>query len=316
MALVPLRHDEIAPAAVQGGIVAVGNFDGVHRGHATLVAAARSLVGANETIVPVTFDPHPLKLLSPERYQPPLTTIAERSLLLHELGAASVVVLQTTRDLLALTPVEFFEKIVRRSLKAAGLVEGFNFRFGRDRTGSNETLRSHCRAAGIEFREVPAFKVGDRPVSSSRVREAISAGDMASTTELLGRPYRITGHVVVGARRGRTIGFPTANLDRVETVVPAVGVYAVSVSIQSRVLAGAANIGPNPTFGEDVRKIEAHLIDFHGDLYGQTIDVDFIAKLRETKKFASVDALVEQMRADVANARRIVTGERQNDRPA
>jgi riboflavin kinase/FMN adenylyltransferase len=251
-------------------------------------------------------------LLSPERYQPPLTTIVERSRLLHELGAASVVVLQTTRDLLALTPVEFFEKIVCGSLKAAGLVEGFNFRFGRDRTGSNETLRSHCRTAGIEFREVPAFTIGDRPVSSSRVREAIAAGDISAANELLGRPYRITGHVVAGARRGRTIGFPTANLECVETIIPAVGVYAVAVSIQSAVLPGAANIGSNPTFGEDARKIEVHLIDFDGDLYGQTVDVDFVAKLRDTKKFASVDALIEQMRADVATARRIVTGDRRD----
>lgn len=313
MASSPFRQNEIAPDAAKGGVVAVGNFDGVHRGHAALVAAARSLAGPDGKVVPVTFDPHPLKLLAPDRYQPPLTTIAERTRLLHNLGAARVVVLETNRDLLALTPDQFFELIIQQSLKATGMVEGFNFRFGHDRSGSNDTLRSLCRAAKIEFREVPAFTIGDRPVSSSRVREAISAGNMATATELLGRPYRITGHVVTGARRGRTIGFPTANLERVETVVPAIGVYAVSVPTKSGVFAGAANVGPNPTFGEEARKFEIHLIDFDGDLYGQTMDVDFIARLRDTKKFAGVDVLIEQMRADVATARRIVMGEGLND---
>jgi riboflavin kinase/FMN adenylyltransferase len=316
MALISLRHDEVAPVAAQGGVVAVGNFDGVHRGHAALVDVARTLGESGGMVVPVTFDPHPLKLLAPDRYQPPLTTIAERTRLLHELGAGHVIVLQTDRNLLALTPHEFFEKIIRQSLRATGIVEGFNFHFGRDRAGSNDTLRSLCRAAKIEFREVPAFTIGDRPVSSSRVREAISVGDMATTTELLGRPYRITGDVVTGARRGRTIGFPTANLEHVETVVPSIGVYAVSAPMRCGVFTGAANVGPNPTFGEDSRKIEVHLIDFDGDLYGQTIDVDFVAKLRDTRKFANVDALIEQMRADVVIARRIVAGEEQNDRPA
>ena len=306
MAVVSLRVNEHPPGVVTGGIVAIGNFDGVHRGHAALISVAKKI---GERVVPVTFDPHPLKLLAPERYQPPLTTIAERARLLHELGAEHVVVLKTSTELLALTPREFFDKVIVDSLKVIGVVEGFNFRFGHDREGSNETLRVLCREKGLEFREVSAFEDGGRPVSSSRVRDAIQTGDVKTATELLGRHYRITGNVGYGAMRGRTIGFPTANLKDVETIVPAVGVYAVRAMAADGIYAGAANIGPNPTFGDDARKIEVHLIDFNGDLYGKRIDVDFVARLRDTKKFESVDALIEQMRRDVGEANRLFQGE-------
>jgi riboflavin kinase/FMN adenylyltransferase len=305
MAVVPLRLHEAPPETVRGGVAAVGNFDGVHRGHAAIMAAARELAGRDRSVVAVTFDPHPLVLLSPERYQPPLTTIAERCRLLHEVGANHVVVLQTTADMLSLTPEAFFQTVLRGSLGVRGVVEGFNFRFGRDRAGSNATLRELCTSAVIDFLEVPAFTLGDRPVSSSRVREALARGDVATATELLGRPYRVSGTVGTGARRGRTIGFPTANLEQVETLLPADGVYAVGATVAAGWFAGAAHIGPNVTFGEVRRQLEVHLLDFNDDLYGQTLAVDFVGRVRETKNFASVDALIEQMRQDVAEARRM-----------
>lgn len=308
MGVVRLGVGDSAPAWVRGGVVAVGNYDGVHRGHAALLAAARELAGPNRPVVPVTFDPHPLVLLAPERYQPPLTTMMERARLLQEIGAEHVVILRTTAELLALSPETFFNRIVREALGARGMVEGFNFRFGRDRAGSNDTLRTLSRGEDIEFREVPAFETGGRPVSSSRVREAILTGDVAAASELLNRPYRVSGVVGTGAKRGRTIGFPTANLEQVETLLPGTGVYAVRAETPAGMFVGAANIGPNPTFGEDARKVEVHLLDFAGDLYGQPLSVDFMARLRETRKFAGVEALVEQMTKDVAEARRIVTG--------
>jgi riboflavin kinase/FMN adenylyltransferase len=304
MAVVSLRLHDSPPPDVRGGVVAVGNFDGVHRGHAALLATAREL---GRPVVPVTFDPHPLVLLAPESYQPPLTTVAERARLLKRAGAEHVVVLQTTPELLALSPEAFFDQVVRRALDARGMVEGFNFRFGRDRAGSNELLRALCGAGGIGFKEVAAVTLGERPVSSSRVRAALVAGDVVGAADLLDRPYRVTGLVGTGARRGRTLGFPTANLDRVETILPADGVYAVSVEAAAGQFAGAAHIGPNATFGEKKRAIEVHLIDFDGDLYGQPLSVDFIARVRGTEKFAGVDALVEQMHKDVAEARRIVS---------
>ena len=306
MPVVPLRIDDRTPEHVRGGVVAVGNFDGVHRGHAALVAAARELAGPGRSVVPVTFDPHPLALLAPERFLPPLTTVTERTRLLHEIGADHVVVLQTTLDLLGLTPDAFFEKIVRRAIGAHGMVEGFNFRFGRDRAGSNDMLRTLSAQAGIAFREVPAFTLDGRPVSSSRVRDALVDGNLPDAEELLGRHHRVTGVVVTGARRGRTIGFPTANLEGVETLLPGNGVYAVTVETPAGRYAGAAHIGPNATFGEDIRKLEVHVLDFAGDLYGQTLTVEFVARVRETIKFAGVDALIDQMKHDVADARRLL----------
>lgn len=307
MPVIPLRLQDVPPAGVRGGVVAVGNFDGAHRGHAALIAAARELAGPDRPVVPVTFEPHPLVLLAPERFQPPLTTLAERARLLHGLGADQVVVLTTTPELLGLTPEAFFARIVRGSLAAGGLAEGFNFRFGRDRAGSNDTLRALCSEARIVFREVPPFTLGDRPVSSSRVRDALVAGNLGEATQLLGRPYRVSGVVGTGAKRGRTIGFPTANLDQVETLLPGNGVYAVTVEGPGGRYVGAAHVGPNATFGEDVRKVEVHLLDFAGDLYGQTLAVDFVARVRGTEKFDSVDALVSQMNRDVAEVRRLVS---------
>jgi riboflavin kinase/FMN adenylyltransferase len=306
MPVVPLRLHDNAPEIVRGGVVAVGNFDGVHRGHAALMDTARELAGPGRPVIPVTFDPHPLVLLAPDRYQPPLTTPAERGRLLHEVGADQVVVLQTTPELLGLSPEGFFDRIIRAKFRATGMVEGFNFRFGRGRAGSNEMLRELCRQAGIAFREVPAFELNGRPVSSSRVRDALVNGDLPAATELLGRPYRVTGVVGHGAHRGRTIGFPTANLDAVETLLPGNGVYATRVRTARGTFAGAAHIGPNATFGEDARKLEVYLLDFEGDLYGQTLTVDFVARLRGTEKFAGVEALIEQMKIDVAATRRVL----------
>jgi|SRR5262245_40225113 len=308
MPVVPLRLESPAPPAARGGVVAIGNFDGVHRGHAALIAAARQL-GCGP-VVPVTFDPHPLVLLAREKYQPPLTTVPERARLLHAAGADHVVVLQTSTDLLALSADAFFGSVIRGALAARGMIEGYNFRFGKDRTGSNDTLRTLCAAADIEFREIPAFTRDGRPVSSSRVRDALGRGDVRDAADLLARPYRLSGVVGTGARRGRTIGFPTANLERIETLVPAAGVYAVSIPTDRGVFAGAAHIGANATFGEYARTVEVHLLDFGGDLYGQTLAVDFLARLRGTRKFEGVDALVEQMRQDVAEARRIAADRR------
>src|SRR5439155_843916 len=158
--------------------------------------------------------------------------------------------------------------------------------FGRGRAGTNDTLRTLCAAAGISFTEVPPVTHGGEPVSSSRVRAAIVSGDVARAAELLGRPYRISGTVVTGAKRGRTIGFPTANLGDVPTVLPGNGVYAVRATVRGQAYPAAANVGPNPTFGEDARKVEVHLIRFSGDVYGEPLAVEFVTKLRAARPAA------------------------------
>jgi riboflavin kinase/FMN adenylyltransferase len=298
-------HEPLADAC-RGGAVTIGNFDGVHRGHQALLAGlcrqAHALPGP---AVVLTFEPHPLQLLRPEQFQPVLTTVSDRAALLEQYGADHVVILHTTHDLLQLRALEFFEQILRTLLEARCVVPGFNFAFGRNREGTVDTLAALCQEAGLGFAVVPPLEVDGRPVSSSRVRGELLRGAVREAAAFLGRPYRLCGTVVTGARRGQTLGFPTANLGSVEVLVPGDGVYAVSVGHDRERWPGAANIGPNPTFSEHARKLEVHLIGFRGDLYGAALTVDFIERLRDTRPFASAAELTAQLRADVEQAGRL-----------
>lgn len=307
MAIYPLHWDEIPPAQCREGAVAIGNFDGVHRGHLALLAELRRRAGiVGGPAVAFTFDPHPLQLLRPAQFQPVLTTVSDRAALLLAHGADHVLIVRTTWELLHLTAEEFFEQVVRAQLGARALVEGVNFGFGRNRSGNVDTLRVLCGRAGIDLAIVPPFTTPDGvPVSSSRVRTALVHGNVRAAADLLNRPYRLRGTVGTGQRRGQTLGFPTANLGRVETLIPGDGVYAVRVPYQGTRWPGAANIGPNPTFGEQARKIEVHLIGFQGELYGELLEVDFLERLRDTRPFANVGQLVEQLRADIEQARQV-----------
>ncbi len=309
MATVSLDWNEYPPEEFRSGSVTIGNFDGVHLGHQALVAAARRQ--ADQLPAPavvVTFDPHPHRVLFPDSGppRPPLTTLEHRAELLHKAGADHVIILRTTAPLLALGPEAFFEDILIHQLGARAVVEGHDFRFGRGRAGTNETLRTLCAKGGLSFEEVPSIQFTSEVVSSSRVRAAIVGGDVKLAAELLARPYRIEGRIVEGARRGRTMGFPTANLDGVPTVLPGNGVYAVRSYWGGKMVPGAANVGPNPTFGEDARKVEVHLLDFSGDLYGQTLAIEFIARMRRTRPFSGVEELTAQLRRDIEEARRIL----------
>jgi riboflavin kinase/FMN adenylyltransferase len=299
------------PAWLRGGAVSVGNFDGVHRGHAALVAELRRQAeGLGKPAVVVTFDPHPLRLLAPERFMPLLTVPDERADLLIAAGANAVVILTTTPDLLCMEPAAFLDALLVQALDAAAVVEGFNFAFGRDRAGTTQSLIDWCQQFGRRCTIVRAKTTGSgNPVSSSRVRAALEAGDVAKTAGLLGRPYRLAGTVVPGERRGVGLGFPTANLANIATVVPGGGVYAARAFVGDAAFPAAANIGPNPTFGESASKVEVHLIGFSGDLYDQVIAVEFLDRLRDTRSFASKDALVRQLNDDVATAARIATGD-------
>jgi riboflavin kinase/FMN adenylyltransferase len=304
MAIHTLPWHEAPPAGCRGGAVSIGNFDGVHRGHVALLEELRRQASAvRGPAVALTFDPHPLQLLRPEHLPPPLTTTAERACLLRAHGADHVVMLRTTHELLSLTAEEFFERVVRAHFGARAMVEGDNFGFGRGRGGNVATLAELCRRDGLGMVVVPPVEVDDRPVSSSRVRSALQGGAVREAAECLGRPYRLTGIVGTGQRRGATLGFPTANLERIETLIPGDGVYAVRGQHGGRAWPGAANIGPNPTFGESARKVEVHLIGFQGDLYGKELAVDFVDRLRDTRRFGSVTELLAQLRADVERAR-------------
>jgi riboflavin kinase/FMN adenylyltransferase len=295
------------PADYTAGAITVGNFDGVHRGHRELLAACITEAAAvGGPAVVVTFDPPPLAVLVPAAAKPPLTTVAERNDLLLAAGAAKVVSLKTDAGLLSLEPEAFFEDVVLGLFRARAIVEGFNFRFGRARSGDTVELRRLCDKHGVRFREVHPLLDGGEPVSSSRIRTAIQAGDVTTAGRLLGRDYSITGTVETGAKRGRTIGFPTANLGGVKTLVPGTGVYAVRATVGGVTYPAAANVGPNPTFGEDARKIEVHLLDFAGDLYGKELRVQFVKLLRDTRPFGGVQELTDQLRRDVAEARGVL----------
>jgi riboflavin kinase/FMN adenylyltransferase len=307
MAIHTLPWNDTPPAACRGGALSVGNFDGVHRGHLALLETLRHRAAAiSGSAVLITFDPHPLQLLRPDSYPPPLTTSAERARLLQLHGADQVVILRTTLDLLHLTAEEFFEQVVRARFQVRAMVEGDNFGFGRGRSGNVATLAELCRRDGLTLTVVPPVLIEGEPVSSSRVRLALQRGEVAAVTVCLGRPYRLTGLVGTGQRRGASLGFPTANLERMETAIPADGVYAVRVERKGKTWPGAANIGPNPTFGENARKVEVHLIGFEGNLYGEVVSLDFIERLRDTRPFGSVNELIAQLRTDIEQARGMV----------
>jgi riboflavin kinase/FMN adenylyltransferase len=307
MALHRLNWREVPPEPCRYGVGIIGNFDGVHRGHALLLERARLLATPRQApVVAVTFVPHPLQLLRPESYQPALTTLDDRAELLHAAGADHVVVLNTERSLLELSAADFLTRVVLDGLKAMALVEGPNFRFGRQREGNVETLARFCAASGLVLEVVNPLQVDGTVVSSSRIRRSLVAGDVSAATRGLGRPYRLRGIVGVGQRRGIGLGFPTANLGEAATIIPGDGVYAVKAWLPGGAsYSAAANIGPNPTFGEHDRKIEVHLIGFQGDLYGQRLAIDFLDRIRDTRKFDSTADLLDQIRGDVARAQQL-----------
>ena len=287
--------------------VAVGNFDGVHLGHAAIV---RGLCGLARRIdvpaVAFTFDPHPATLVRPEAAPAPLTTPARRSSLLLSLGVDAVLVQPTNQELVSLRADLFYAEILRARLRARAIVEGADFRFGANREGDIRLLETLCSRDGVTLETVPAVLADGLPVSSSRLRGLIAAGAVREAALLLTAAYRITGTVVEGAKRGRTLGFPTANLEDIATLLPAAGVYAARVTVPSfGVHPAAVHVGHNISFGATRLTVEAHLIGFSGPLYGMTLDVDFLDRLRDTHRFESVEALKAQLATDSTRAREI-----------
>lgn len=297
----------------RGGGLTIGNFDGVHRGHAAIIRRMieRSRQLARPAVV-FTFDPHPVRLLRPHETPPPLTWTDRKAELLAALGVDVLVVYPTDQDLLALSAADFFQQIVRERLGSAAMVEGENFFFGRGRRGDVATLAQFCQAAGMSLEVVPPVLHAGLSISSSRIRRCVAAGEVAVAAAMLTAPYRIRGMVTHGAGRGAKIGFPTANLEAVDTLVPAPGVYAgwargrLEDAATTFVHRTAVHIGPNPTFGENAVKIEAHLLDFDASLYHQPLEIDFVARIRDVQPFAHVDALIAQLGRDVQRTRELV----------
>ena len=288
--------------------VAIGMFDGVHRGHQELVrravAVARERGG---TPAVLTFDPHPSQVLAPAACPPLLVGLERRLALLAEAGVEAVVVEPFTPELAAMSAPDFVDHVVVRALGARHVVVGWNWRYGHGRTGTTDSLAQHGARAGFTVDPVAPVVVGGEPVSSTRIRAAVRAGDLRAAAELLGRPYGVDGTVVHGAERGRAIGVPTANVAPDVPILAPTGIYAAWLRLDGgpRLLT-ATSLGTNPTFtdpGTTAVSLEAHVLDFAGDLYDRRVQVELVERLRGEARFDSVEALVAQIREDVAAAR-------------
>ena len=298
------------PPGARGGLLSVGNFDGVHRGHAAILTELKRLAADRGVpAVAVTFDPHPVAVLRPDRAPPRLTGHDRRAELLRAGGADAVVRLPVDAALLAHTAREFFDRVLVGAFAAAGVVEGGDFRFGRDRGGDVAKLRRWGEPLGWTVTTVgpvlfPSDKNGrGEPVSSSRIRRLIAEGKVTEAHELLGRPHRLTGTVVAGEGRGRTLGFPTANLSDLDVLAPAPGVYAGRTRVDGTPYRVALHLGPRPTFDAGPPTAEAHLLNFAGDLYGRRLSVDLWARVRGVRTFDGADALKARIAEDLWEVR-------------
>lgn len=307
--MVIAKHPSELPRPARGLCFAMGMFDGVHLGHQHVIRSAQldaATYGARTTVI--TFDPHPLAVVNPERAPLLLQTLDQRLRAIASLGADAVLVNQFTPDFAARTGEEFIRQLQREAGPIRSFSVGHGFHFGFKRSGNVPLLRSLGAELGFTTNACAPVSIGEERVSSSLVRQSLRAGDLKRVAELLGRPYSFAGVVQHGDHLGRQFGFPTANLDVRGLELPPFGVYAARVRLGQRIMPGALNLGLRPTIrsGRELR-FEVHLIDFNEDLYGQEIEVVFVAKLRDEKKFSGPDALKAQIGKDVAVARALLS---------
>ncbi len=295
----------MAKSSAPEAVVTIGVFDGVHVGHQELIGkVVERAHQMGMTSWCVTFNPHPQDVLRPQSSLSHLSTLDDRLSLIRGLGVDDVMVVEFTLDVAQMLPEEFVESLLRR-YRMRELWVGSNFALGRNRSGTPERLAAIGRAEGFEVRPFARVEKLGAPVSSSRIRGLLQEGRVEEAAQLLGRPHRLSGIVGNGDRRGRTLGFATANLTQTGRLcVPGNGIYAVWGRTRTgQVYPGVANVGVRPTFGGSRRQVEVHLLDFDGNLYGDTLRVDFVRRLRDELRFASVQGLIDQMKADVADAR-------------
>ena len=286
-------------------VVALGVFDGIHLAHrkilTTAVARARE---AGLRALACTFDPSPVQVLQPERAPIPITTLEERLALIAETGIEATIVLAFTPALASVEPESFVREMLVGRLHAREVVVGYNHTFGRAARGDARMLDTLAGQLGFQAHVVAPLLVDGVPVSSTEIRTALRAGDVERAQRYLGRPYAIGGEVIRGAGRGRSLGFPTANIHPDRPLLVPAGVYACWAEVGGAGHPAVVNIGMRPTFGENSLAVEAHLLDFTGDLYGRPARLGFLARLRDERKFPGPDALREQITEDIAHARR------------
>jgi riboflavin kinase / FMN adenylyltransferase len=304
-----VRLDSLSALGATSSAVTLGNFDGVHRGHQALVA--QTVSWAHDTpgaAVVLTFDPHPARVLNPIQAKSALMTLDQKAEVLASLGVDRLAVLPFT-EILARMPAEDFARlIVRQALGATRVVVGQDFRFGRGRAGDVAALTHLGESLGFEVRGIAPVLEDGVPISSSRIRDLLASGDVVRARGLLGRPFYVDGAVVRGDGRGKGLGFPTANVAVRNETLPLLGVYACRVRLEGARAPwpAVANLGRRPTFGGAETVLEAHLLDFDGDLYGRDARVEFVERLRGEQAFPSPQALLERIRIDVESARRVL----------
>jgi riboflavin kinase/FMN adenylyltransferase len=298
-------RDTTPPADIpRGAVVAMGNFDGVHLGHRAVIEAALQMGRAHgRPALAVTFEPHPRSFFSPNSPQFRLTDEASKLRLLAGTGLAGAVVMTFDKTRAGTTAQDFIHHDLIRRLGISGIAVGYDFHFGKGRSGSPSLLVSEMPRLGIEVDVQAHVDIAERPVSSSAIRMALAEGQIADATEMLGGPWFVAAEVIHGEKRGRDLGFPTANMRLVKTCGLKHGIYAVRVGLGNKRFDGVASFGRRPTFDNGAPLLEVFLFDFDGDLYGATLDVAFIAFIREELKFDNVPGLVAQMNDDSAKAR-------------
>src|SRR5918998_3726860 len=303
-----LTSSEPVPQALRGSIVALGNFDGFHLGHQAVVGRAIAR-GHHERrpVIVATFDPHPVRFFKPDVPPFRLTSLAQREKLFAHAGADAMLVFRFDAALAATSAEDFVTRLLARQIAAAGVVTGDDFTFGQGRGGNVEVLKRLGLKVGIGAEAVAPVLLDGMRISSGLIREALEAGDPGTATRLLSRPFAIAGEVERGDRRGRDLGYPTANLTLGDYQRPAYGIYAGRVRLDDqREFPGVASLGIRPTLAPPVELLEAHLFDFDEDLYGRTIEVGLHAYIRPEEKFADAAALVARMKQDEAKARRLL----------
>ncbi len=299
----------IVPPEICGSVLAIGNFDGVHRGHQALMLAAREEARkTGKTAGVMVFEPHPREFFRPDEPHFRLTTLDQKLRLVERLGMDFAIVMKFDADLANLPATRFIEKILVRDLQVSHVVIGYDFFFGKGRGGNPELMRSAGLEHGFGVTVIPPVAEAGEAFSSSAIRAKLSAGDVRSAAHDLGHWWRIVGTVTGGAKRGTGLGFPTANITLPKGTALAHGIYAVRVYVDGQRHHGAAYLGTRPTFDHGAPVLEVFLFDFDGDLYGKEIEVEFIDFVREDQRFPNAEALIEQMKLDCARAHEIIAG--------
>ncbi len=300
-----LTSDRPVPSHLRDAVVALGNFDGFHRGHQAVVARARALAEAEgRPLIVATFDPHPSRIFRPDAPFFRLTTLDQRERLFARAGADAMLVFRFDHAMAAVGAESFIDDWLTTRIGAAVVVTGSDFTFGAGRGGTVAMLGDRGARHGLRAIGVDEVLDGGAAISSSRIRAALQAGDCVEATRLLGHPFAIEGEVVHGDKRGRAIGFPTANIELDRYLRPAYGIYAVRARIEGRRIEGVANLGIRPSFEPPKELLEPYFFDFEGDLYGRTIEVDLIDYLRPEARYDEIDALIAAIEADCIAAKR------------